>query len=52
MTGAIGDIEHILSETGNAASALGRAAAKVADQTGGIRTRVNAFTGDIMAIAS
>lgn len=52
MTGAIGDIEHILGETGIAAAALGRAAAKIADQTGGIRTRVNAFTGNIMAIAS
>lgn len=52
MTGAIGDIEHILGGTKNAANALGRAAARIADQTGGIRTRVNAFTGDIMAIAS
>ncbi len=52
VTGAIGDIEHIIGETANAAGALGRAASKIADQTGGIRTRVNAFTGDIMAIAS
>jgi methyl-accepting chemotaxis protein len=47
---AISDIEAIASKTASAANALGNAAKEVADQTGSIRTRVSAFTGDIQAM--
>lgn len=51
VASAISDIEEIAGKTANAASALGRAVAKVTDQTGSIRTRVSEFTGDIQAMA-
>jgi len=50
VTASIGDIDAIAKNTATAAEALLRSAAEVTRQTGGIRSRVNAFTGDIQAM--